>query len=261
MILSSTDQLGYIPKRIVSLVPSQTELLHYLSLETETIGITKFCIHPNTWFRNKTRVGGTKNVNIEKVKELKPDLIIANKEENVKEQVNILAQQFPTWVTDVNCLEDSFAMISDIGQLTGKEMEAVGLVGMCRKLFDLLYEESTLNDIPSATYIIWKNPIMTIGGDTFISSVLEKAGFRNSFKNLNRYPEITIEDINNSGCDMVFLSSEPYPFSQKHIDEFSRQLPGKKIMLVDGEMFSWYGSRLLAAPAYFQKLHAEIRKL
>lgn len=261
MILSSTDQLGYIPKRIISLVPSQTELLHYLSLETETIGITKFCIHPDTWFRNKTRVGGTKTVNIEKAKDLRPDLIIANKEENVKEQVEILAQQFPTWVTDVNCLEDSFAMISDIGRLTGKEMQAVELVGLCRKSFDLFYKENISNNILSATYIIWKNPIMTIGGDTFISSLLERAGFRNSFKNLDRYPEITLEDINNSGCDLVFLSSEPYPFSQKNVDEFSSELPGKKIMLVEGEMFSWYGSRLLAAPAYFQKLHADIRKL
>ncbi|MBS1733554.1 MAG: ABC transporter substrate-binding protein [Bacteroidetes bacterium] len=261
MILSSTDQLGYIPKRIISLVPSQTELLHYLSLETETIGITKFCIHPDTWFRNKTRVGGTKNVNIEKVKELRPDLIIANKEENVKEQMDILAQQFPTWVTDVNCLEDSFAMINDIGRLTGKEMQAVDLVDKCRKSFNLLYKENISKNVLSAIYIIWKNPIMTIGGDTFISSMLEKAGFRNSFKNLNRYPEITIEDINNSGCELVFLSSEPYPFSQKHIDEFSSQLPGKKIILVDGEMFSWYGSRLLAAPSYFQKLYADINKL
>src|SRR6188768_1955353 len=102
MILQKTSDLGYIPQRIVSLVPSQTELLHGLGLEKETIGITRFCVHPENWFKTKTRVGGTKTININTIHELKPDLIIANKEENVKEQVELLALNYPVWLTDVN---------------------------------------------------------------------------------------------------------------------------------------------------------------
>lgn len=254
MILQNTGELHYIPKRIISLVPSQTELLHYLGLETETIGITKFCIHPETWFKNKTRVGGTKTINIERLRTLSPDLVIANKEENVKEQVETLAKEFPVWVTDVNDLDENYSMIMDIGKLTAKQKEAKELIDKCKNLFDLFFQETNSKKSLPAIYLIWKNPFMTVGGDTFISSMLQKAGYENYFAHMSRYPEISIEQIKNSDATLVFLSSEPYPFNQEHIDELSDQLPGKKIVLVDGEMFSWYGSRVLLAPGYFQQL-------
>lgn len=247
MILSS-PHLASRPVRIISLVPSQTELLHYLGLEEETIAITKFCIHPKDWFQNKTRIGGTKAIDIEKIVSLQPDLIIANKEENVKEQVEALATH-PVWVTNVNNLPDAYQMIRDIGQLTVTSATGSALIAAVQNEFSELHAGS--DPIPVA-YLVWKDPYMTIGGDTFIHDMLEKAGMKNVFEAKRRYPEITIPQLRASGCKMLLLSSEPYPFAQKHIAELSHQLPGIKIKLVDGEMFSWYGSRLLEAARYFK---------
>jgi len=258
MILPSTDQLSSKPVRIVSLVPSQTELLHYLGLETETIAITKFCIHPIEWFRNKTRIGGTKSVDIEKIISLKPDLIIANKEENVKDQVEMLAENFPVWVTDVNNISDAYQMIHDIGALTRKENESAKLIDIIKFKFHSVIQSFSTNKSIPASYLIWKDPYMTIGGDSFISNMMETAGLNNVFKDQARYPEVTVSQLEAVNCDLVLLSSEPYPFKQKHVDELQEQLPGIKIMLVDGEMFSWYGSRLLFAPEYFMELHQRI---
>ncbi len=252
MFLSSPSQLKYIPSRIVSLVPSQTELLHSLGLENETLAITKFCVHPRGWFKNKIHVGGTKSLHIDKIKSIQPDLIIANKEENIKEQVEELAADFPVWVTDVNTFEGALDMIKDIGLLTHKSREANLLSLKIIEVFKM--NNNIYNPIPTA-YLIWQNPFMTVGGDSFISNMMNHGGFENVFENLERYPEINIEDINNSGCRLLILSSEPFPFSQKHIKPLQSILPGIKIILADGEMFSWYGSRLLLAPGYFKKLH------
>ncbi len=261
MILQSTSAMRHIPKRIVSLVPSQTELLHYLGLEQETIGITKFCVHPEEWFKNKTRVGGTKTIKKDIIRQLQPDLIIANKEENVKEQVEELAKDYPVWVTDVNDLDDALQMINDIGQLTGKSTEADHLVFSITKEFADLKKLPTANCQLSTSYLIWRNPYMTIGGDTFISSLLAQCGFQNVFADNLRYPEVSVSELKaafsqlpTSNYQLVLLSSEPYPFQQKHIDELQNQIPGCKIILVDGEMFSWYGSRLLLAPQYFKSV-------
>ena len=251
MILRQTSDLTKKPCCIISLVPSQTELLHYLQLDDETIAITKFCIHPAEWFRNKIRIGGTKNLDIKKITELKPDLIIANKEENNKEQVQALAKEFNVWVTDVNNFNDALVMINDIGQLTDSMEKTATLISVIKQQFALLPIRPKLKN---AAYLIWKDPYMTTGGDTFISSMMEIAGFKNIFANTKRYPQITILELQHSKCDLIFLSSEPYPFSQKHIDELQRYLPAVKIILADGEIFSWYGSRMLLAPAYFLKL-------
>jgi ABC-type Fe3+-hydroxamate transport system substrate-binding protein len=261
MILQKTSDLNYIPERIISLVPSQTELLHYLGLEAETVGITKFCVHPENWYKTKTRVGGTKAIKTNIIHDLKPDLIIANKEENIKEQVELLANDYPIWVSDVNNLEDALMMIKDIGELTGKKSQANSLTGKISKSFQELNQLQTTNlptgqagYKPKTAYLIWHNPYMTIGGDTFINDMLSKWGFENIFAHKSRYPEVTIEDMHIANCQLLLLSSEPYPFRQKHVDELSSRLPGCKILLVDGEMFSWYGSRLLLAPDYFKTL-------
>ena len=260
-MFESIDQLGRKlvfethPKRIVSLVPSQTELLHYLGLENEVIGITKFCVHPNKWFRNKTRIGGTKNVNIDAVKALKPDLIIANKEENVKEQIDALQAIAPVWVSDVNNLEDALQMIEAIGFLTGENGKANSLLEKIKFSFNLL---KTQNNQLNACYLIWREPYMTVGGDTFINIMLGFCGFKNVFQNAYRYPEITVQQLASLNCEIVLLSSEPYPFKQKHIDEIQAILPNTKIILVDGEMFSWYGNRLLQAADYFKALRTTV---
>lgn len=256
MFIANAPAQPFHPGRIVSLVPSQTELLYYLGLEAETVGITKFCVHPAAWFRSKTRVGGTKDVNINTVLSLCTDLVIANKEENVKEQVEKLARDTAVWVTDVNDLAGAWQMIRDIGALCNREKQASQLLSRLHLEFDNLFQLIPVSLRIPVVYLIWKNPYMTVGGDNFIQHMLEAAGYKNVFSGMSRYPEISVEEINNSDARLVFLSSEPYPFRQKHVHELRKMLPGKTILLVDGEMFSWYGSRMLLAPAYFKKLSA-----
>jgi ABC-type Fe3+-hydroxamate transport system substrate-binding protein len=256
MILQQTANLNYLPKKIVSLVPSQTELLFELGLDAETIGITKFCVHPQNWFKTKEKVGGTKTINHAKIKALQPDLIIANKEENVKEQIEALSANYPVWLTDVNNQLNALQMIEDIGTLTGKSAAANTLINNINKAF----QEIPKMKMPVKTaYLIWREPYMTIGRDTFINDMLLQCGFNNVFNHKTRYPEIGIAELQTENCQLLLLSSEPYPFKQKHIDELSKQLPGTKIILADGEFFSWYGSRMLKSPAYFKQLIAQIQ--
>lgn len=258
MILQAVTQLSFIPKRIVSLVPSQTELLHYLGLEAETAGITKFCIHPKEWFDTKTRIGGTKTIDIKRIRELNPDLIIANKEENVKEQVDELATHFNVWVTDVNNVADALHMIHDIGTLTVRVKEAKQLAIKIESAFSTISQPAT----PVKTaYLIWKEPYMTIGGDTFIHDILQQAGLQNIFAGQTRYPEVSVAALQNIKPQLIILSSEPYPFKQQHIDDLQQQLPGTAILLADGEMFSWYGSRMLLIPQYLNTLLSDINRL
>ena len=262
MILQKPSDLGYIPKKIVSLVPSQTELLYYFGLEQETIGITKFCVHPEVWFQTKPKAGGTKTINFDVIYQLQPDLIIANKEENVKDQIEQLALTYNVWLTDVNNFADALAMIKDLACLTAKEKEADTLIKEINSRFDqLLPKHQTTNHKLKTAYLIWRNPYMAVGGDTFINDMLLKCGFENVFANKTRYPETTVTALQTAnlptgqaGCQLLLLSSEPYPFKQKHIDELSVQLPNCKIILVDGELFSWYGSRMLLSPDYFMNL-------
>lgn len=259
-----TDQLGRevqlpgIPHRIISLVPSITELLYSLELNEQVTGITKFCVHPESWFRQKTRVGGTKTVKADIVHQLQPDLILANKEENVKEQINALAQQYPVWVSDINNLDEALDMIEQTGIITGTAVKAGNIVNEIRSAFEQL---GTRNSKLRTGYLIWRDPYMTVGGDTFIHHMLERCGLQNVFGSLTRYPAITIEQLQAANCDLLLLSSEPFPFKQKHIDELQTYLPGTQIILVDGELFSWYGSRLLHAPSYFTGLLSQLHYL
>lgn len=242
--------INFPPKRIISLVPSQTELLFDLGLDAEIIGITKFCIHPAQHFKQKTKIGGTKEFNFSLIKELKPDLIIGNKEENQKEQIELLMQDYPVWMSDIYNLDDALAMINDIGSLVNKTEEAHSLTKNISKQFST----STFNDVLlSAAYFIWKNPFMLAGKNTFIDTMLPYCGLKNITQS-ERYPQINVEEIIKLNPQVILLSSEPYPFKEKHIEEFKKILPDAIIQLVDGEMFSWYGSRLLKAPAYFKKL-------
>ena len=255
MLLSSTSALNFQPQRIVSLVPSQTELLSHLGLDDRIAGITKFCVHPERLKKTKAIVGGTKNVQVEHVKRLAPDLIIANKEENVREQVEELAHEFPVWVTDVDSLEGALSMIGDIGQLTRTELLATNLVHAIRAAFQSIEKPA----LPINTaYLVWKDPYMTVGGDTFINDLLRRCSLNNIFREASRYPVIQLQDLLDKDCRLCLLSTEPYPFKEHHLQELQAHLPGVKLALVDGEFFSWYGSRLLDAPAYFNRLLATI---
>ena len=281
-----TDQTGRTVSvasavRIVSLVPSQTELLYDLGLGERVAGITKFCVHPDEWFRTKTRVGGTKQLKQAVIQSLHPDLIIANKEENEKEQIEELALHYPVWISDIHNLDDACEMIGQIGTIVDRETRAMEMITAIKENFSGLqlhpgdkaftdklkgrgdhtsfgYRLPTPNSRLLTAYLIWQKPFLTAGGDTFIHAMLEAAGFENIFAGRSRYPEITIEELRDAGCECLLLSSEPFPFKQKHIDELQPLLPETKILLVDGEMFSWYGSRLLQAPRYFSYLMGQI---
>jgi ABC-type Fe3+-hydroxamate transport system substrate-binding protein len=248
--LQRAVSLPSAPKRIISVVPSQTELLYYLGLNKEVVGITKFCIHPHDKFKTTIKVGGTKQLNIDLIKQLKPDLIIANKEENERTQIEELMNVCPVWISDISNLDEAVDMIIRVGALINREKEAIKLKD------EIIGRFNNLTFLPTnlkVAYLIWRKPYMVAGKGTFIDDMLQRCGLKNVFE-LNRYPEVTNEMLVKANPDLVFLSSEPYPFKQKHMDEFKALLPNAKVILVDGEMFSWYGSRLLEAPKYFEKL-------
>lgn len=239
--------------KVVSLVPSITEALFDLGLtENEVIGRTKFCIHPEEKVKNVAVIGGTKNINIDKIKSLQPDLILANKEENVKEQVEALMDDYKVIVTNVETIEDNYYLLKHLGTLFNKEDKAQ-LFNL--KIYDVLHQ-AKINSIKVA-YLIWNNPYMTIGSDTFIHKILKEIGFENIFKDRTRYPEIQTEDL--AEADLIMLSSEPFPFKEKHIEELKAFYPDKKIMIVDGEAFSWYGTHIAKCEHYFRELLSEIQ--
>jgi ABC-type Fe3+-hydroxamate transport system substrate-binding protein len=252
--MNRTVDVPSTPKRIISLVPSQTELLFDLELDNEIIGITKFCIHPSDEVKQKIKIGGTKTLNISLIKELKPDLIIGNKEENERSQIEELMKSFPVWMSDIADLAGATDMIKRVGELAGKNTEAEELAGAINSGFGQ-FDIKTQN--LRVAYLIWRKPYIIAGKGTFIDDMLQKCGLTNAF-DAERYPELTAEQLKAAKPDVVLLSSEPYPFKEKHIAEFKTLLPGAVIKLVDGELFSWYGSRLLHAPVYFKHLIKEL---
>lgn len=251
--LHRTLSFSETPQRIISLVPSQTELLIDLGLENSLVGITKFCVHPIHLRKEKTIVGGTKNIHIDKIKELNPDFIICNKEENTQEIVAQCEKIAPVYVSDILTIEDNLQFIIDIGKILNRKNQAENLIQRIKqKQKD--FELQILNKpIQKVAYFIWRNPWMVTGNNNFINELLKINRFENAFKHLDRYPEIEISSLQNLGLDYILLSSEPYPFKEKHIEELQKYTSAK-IILVDGEYFSWYGSRLLKAFGYFKEL-------
>ena len=262
MQIQSTDQLGnthtlpFPPKRIISLVPSQTEFLFDIGLEDEIVGITRFCVHPAGKVQGKTKIGGTKKFDIEKIKSLNPDLIIGNKEENYKEGIEELSKHYPVWMSDIFTLTDAYAMMLELGRITDRQDNADKLVTTLKDGFCSL-ENSVIkwNGERSCAYFIWRKPYMVAAGNTFINHMLHIFGLKNVFADMERYPEVNPEMLKTLNPDYIFLSSEPYSFSEKHFEEFQSFAPNAKVILVDGEIFAWYGSRLRHAPAYYLELH------
>lgn len=250
-----TDMMGRamhlpaIPKRIISVVPSQTELLYHLGLDERVIGITKFCVHPHQWYQTKRRVGGTKKLHVDTIIALQPDLIIANKEENTQYEIELLAEHFPVWISDIKTVDDALEMITSVGELVNKEIEANDLKQTISSGFTTLISQSKCLRV---AYFIWRNPWMTVGNDTFIHDIICRMGWQNVYAAQQRYPETSIDELVNLKPDCILLSSEPYPFKEKHIVELKAHLPKTSIFLVDGEMFSWYGSRMKWAVDYLK---------
>ncbi len=247
--MGRTVEIPGSPQRIVSLVPSQTELLYDLGLAERVVGITKFCVHPAHWLKEKIIVGGTKKFRLEAIDALAPDLIIGNKEENYQEGIEQLAAKYPVWMSDIFNIDDALEMIRQVSGLCNKS-------GVGKTLVDEItngLEAVENKPLGKALYLIWNNPYMAAGSSTFIHEVLKLAGFENCAPG-SRYPEVTESLIAELNPGYVMLSSEPYPFKEQHIAAIQQILPDAKISLVDGEIFSWYGSRLLKLPSYIKEL-------
>ncbi len=239
--------------KIISLVPSITEALFDLGLtEKEIIGRTKFCIHPEERVKNVEIIGGTKTLKIEKIKSLQPDLIIANKEENIREQIEALMEDFKVVVTNITTIEDNYYLLKNLGKIIGQEEKAKAFN---LKTYEVLHQTKAQSKLKVA-YLIWNNPYMTIGSDTFIHHILTEIGLENFFGDKTRYPEITLKDLEE--VDVIMLSSEPFPFKEKHVEELKQFYPDKKIMIVHGEAFSWYGTYIAKCENYFKEFIAEI---
>jgi len=242
--------LPHSPKRIISICPAITETLFSLGLEKEIVGRTKYCIFPKGIIEQVPIVGGTKEVNFEKVKELQPDLIFAEKEENTEEIVLKLEKIAPVFVLEVKSIQDAYKLITTLGVVTKTTETAKILLNSCQMSFQSIRGKEN----GKAAYVIWRKPYMVVGGTTYINDVLHQMGFQNPFANEDsRYPVVTREQLANAQLDKLFLASEPFPFQRKHLDEFQAFLPHTEIVLVDGEMF-WYGSRMLVAGEYLAEL-------
>ncbi|WP_034057158.1 ABC transporter substrate-binding protein [Lacinutrix jangbogonensis] len=247
------------PKRIVSLVPSQTELLFDLGLEDSIVGITKFCVHPMHAKSTKKLVGGTKQINIEKIKALNPDIILCNKEENTKEIVETCEAICNTHVSDIATIEHCLEVINQYGIIFDKRKSSLEISDKIS--FNLQDFKTFIKDKPTlkVAYFIWRNPWMAAGNGTFINHLLELNKFDNIYKNRERYPEIELKKLCLEGDpEIVLLSSEPYPFKDEHAFEIGSVSHQAKTIFVDGELFSWYGSRLIMSFSYFKTLRQNL---
>ncbi|MGB3078433.1 MAG: helical backbone metal receptor, partial [Saprospiraceae bacterium] len=231
--IQSTDQMGnelsvpFPPKRIISLVPSQTELLFDLGLKDVIIGVTKFCVHPLSETKTKEKIGGTKKFNIDKISALQPDLIIGNKEENYPEGIQTLQEHFPVWMSDIHTLSDACSMIREVGKITNRMQIGNDIADEIIKSFESFVP---LNSQLRAAYFIWSEPYMVAAGDTFIDELMKKFGVTNVFGHMTRYLEVSLETVIDLQPELIFLSSEPYPFNEKHMEAFQKLLPSSKVM-------------------------------
>lgn len=252
-----TLTLDQAPRRIVSLVPSQTELLASLGLDEDVVGLTRFCERPDHWRSEKTIVGGTKQVDLDTTRDLTPDLILANREENTEEDVEALDEIAPVFVTEVKTVQDALEMIRTVGLLTETTEQTSTLVGRIISRFESLPEFPPLR----AAYFIWREPYMTVGGDTFIHDVMTRGGLVNAFGESTRYPEVDLDDLADMDLDVVLCASEPFPFHKKK-DKFTADLreavSETPVAVVDGQPFSWYGPRLLETPSYLKTLRERL---
>jgi ABC-type Fe3+-hydroxamate transport system substrate-binding protein len=253
--LGATVELAHEPQRIVSLVPSQTELLFDLGVAEKIVGVTKFCTDPADKVAAVTRVGGTKKFNFARIDALAPDLILGNKEENYQDGIEQLKMRYPVWMSDIYDLEDALSMVEQVATMVGASERGQSLSRTVRARFASLHETLGNRQVPRrAAYFIWRKPYMVVGGNNFIDHLMVRAGLCNVFGDRERYPEVTAAQVAAARPEVLLLSSEPFPFTPAHRDEFQRMVADAEVRLVDGTLFSWYGSRLLRIPAYLEAI-------
>ena len=238
--------------RVVSLVPSWTEFLH--DLDVNVVGQTKFCVRPQTAFRNLPRVGGTKTVKVDAVLGLEPDLVVANREENDREQIEALMSAMPAGsvvVTDVRTVEQALGEMRRLGEAVDRNDPADDMIQRTR---DAWGDPKPV--VGRAGYAVWSSPWMVAGPDTFIHSVMAHWGIENAMGNSEaRYPTLAeTPDLGVDFSDCWLLPSEPFPFKGKHLHGFEENHPNKRFKLVDGEAFSWYGARMLQVTQHLREV-------
>ena len=236
--------------RIVSLVPSITELVCELGLASRLVGRTGFCIHPKEALAKIPKVGGTKSVNLKRIRELAPTHVIVNVDENRKETADALAEFVPhVIVTHPLAPLDNLALYRQIGGEFGKAQEAEAL---CSR-FELALRKAEKREFPQrkVLYLIWKDPWMTVSRDTYVSRTLGLFGLHTvPEKSQRRYPEL--QALAAERADLILLSTEPYRFREKHRADLQSAL-GKPAYLIDGQMTSWYGSRAIQGLRYLSE--------
>lgn len=246
--------------RIVCLVPSITELLCDLGLAGQLVGRTGFCVHPAALVAAIPKVGGTKDVNISKIRQLLPTHAIVNIDENTRPTADALAEFVPHMVvTHPRAPRDNLALARLMGAIFGKEVEAESWCAQFEREYAALQALQPGAE-RTVLYCIWRDPWMTISGDTYIARMLNELGWQvPSFANPARYPTFDWNDDLLDQIDAVLLSTEPYRFTDAHVEELAGQI-GKPVMLVDGEMMSWYGSRAVAGLGYLRVLRDKLER-
>jgi len=242
------------PRRIVSLVPSITETLCALGLADALVGVTVYCVAPREVVRSKTRIGGEKDPDLEKIRSLEPDLVIANVEENVREHITTLrAWSIPVWVTYPRTVGEGIQLIGDLGAVTGTQARAAEVLRDIEPLYERVRRASASRPARAVFYPIWREPYMTINGDTYIHDMLRVCGARNVFGDRpERYPTVTLDEVAARRPDVILLPDEPFRFRPVHLRDFAPypDVPAVRegrIHLVDGKPFSWHGPRIAEA--------------
>jgi ABC-type Fe3+-hydroxamate transport system substrate-binding protein len=238
------------PERIVSLVPSTTETLFALGASARVVGVTRFCVHPEEARARARVIGGTKNPDVEAILSLEPDLILANQEENRREDVEKLRERVPVRVFFPTNVAQAVADIRSLGELLDEPEAALSIAEEIERA--LAAVRTAARRSKRYLYFIWRRPYMVAGPGTFIDALLAEAGFVNaSPADRGRYPEMGSEEIARSGAEVFFLSSEPFPFVEKHRAELGAET---RTVLVDGELLSWHGARLALGLPYLRSL-------
>jgi ABC-type Fe3+-hydroxamate transport system substrate-binding protein len=250
-------ELNAPPRRIVSLVPSSTEALWDMGVGGAIVGVTRYCTHPREALNGVAVVGGTKDVDVSAVAALRPDLVVANCEENTREAIEALEQQeIPVWAAFPRTVDAALADLAALGRLVGRAEVGVAWGRRGRDMREILRERVGTFTFTYA-WMIWRRPWMAVSDDTFIASMLAEAGGRNALASLEgRFPEVAAEALGAADPDVVLLSSEPMPFSWRHADELAAAsgVPRSRFRRVDGSFASWHGTRMAAGFAYLAGL-------
>ena len=240
-------------RRIVSLVPSTTELLCALGLADALVGVTVYCVEPRDVVRTKTRVGGEKDPDLAKIQALAPDLVVANIEENRREDVEALrAAGLHVWLAYPRSVAESLVMIRELGEVTGTVAGARALLDSLEPLYAEARAHAAGRRPTPVFYPIWREPWMTVGRDTYIHDLLATCGGANVFADRERYPSISLEEVAARAPEVVLLPDEPFRFRRAHLRDFDAYpampaVRAGRLHLVDGKPFSWHGPRLAEA--------------